>query len=148
MKIHDLKTLPEYFEAVDSGAKPFEVRFNDRDFKVGDLLCLREYVDGEHTGRALYREVTYVLSNPDYCKEGFVVLGLGHVIGEEDTRELFEDLERADKRVRDLCVGKQCERCPYYYVKSDCHNTIKAEYLYRKGWRRKGGSGYEQREAD
>ena len=34
--IHALKTLPEYFEAVLENKKTFELRKNDRDFKVGD----------------------------------------------------------------------------------------------------------------
>ena len=38
--IHALKTLPEYFEAVWENKKTFELRKNDRDFKVGDYLAL------------------------------------------------------------------------------------------------------------
>jgi len=41
MSKHFLKTWAEYFEAVKSGNKTFEVRVNDRDFKVGDILVLR-----------------------------------------------------------------------------------------------------------
>ncbi|WP_444812245.1 DUF3850 domain-containing protein, partial [Streptococcus canis] len=33
----------EYFEAIMDGTKTFECRYNDRDFKVGDELLLREY---------------------------------------------------------------------------------------------------------
>ncbi|BDX40303.1 hypothetical protein K6D_03770 [Enterococcus faecium] len=40
--IHELKILPEYFEAVTSGRKQFETRRNDRNFKVGSQLILRE----------------------------------------------------------------------------------------------------------
>jgi len=59
---HELKTWPEYFEAIASGAKTFEIRENDRDFKVGDILVLEEYNDNskKYTGRAEVRVITYV----------------------------------------------------------------------------------------
>lgn len=40
---HDLKTYPFYFNAVLVGMKKFEVRKNDRDFKIGDFLYLKEF---------------------------------------------------------------------------------------------------------
>ena len=73
---HELKILPEYFEAVTSERKQFEIRENDRDYKVGDLLILREYdiwVD-EFTGNSYKAEITYIT---DYAqKDGYVVLGI------------------------------------------------------------------------
>lgn len=42
-KYHDLKIFPRYFEEVVNGSKRFEIRKNDRDFKVGDEVLLREY---------------------------------------------------------------------------------------------------------
>jgi len=42
--VHDLKTWPLYFAAVSSGKKTFEIRKNDRDFKVGDILILKEFI--------------------------------------------------------------------------------------------------------
>ncbi len=40
---HHLKTLPEYFQAVIAGTKPFEIRNNDRGFKPGDRVILEEF---------------------------------------------------------------------------------------------------------
>lgn len=80
---HDLKVWPEYFDALAHG-KRFEVRKNDRDFKPGDELLLREYSPGpdEYTGRKMTVTVTYMLSGDDpmgYAfgiRSGFCVLGI------------------------------------------------------------------------
>lgn len=73
---HYLKILPEYYIAVEKGVKTFEIRFNDRNYKVGDILHLQEFCGGEYTSRELTKEVCYMIDNPEYCKEGFVVLGI------------------------------------------------------------------------
>ena len=76
---HKLKISPEYFDAVAQNIKPFEVRENDRHFKVGDVLFLNEYIreyDSPYTGRTTRKVITYILDDTDYVKEGYVVLGL------------------------------------------------------------------------
>lgn len=88
MTEHDLKTWPEFFQAIVENRKPFDYRLNDRDFKVDDVLHLREYVPpadepsgGYYTGRALRKRVTYILDDKlgPTMREGFVVMGLGLV---------------------------------------------------------------------
>lgn len=82
-KVHALKTWPNYFKDVVNGSKTFEVRKNDRNFKVGDFLMLREYdpEDDTYTGEVLYQRVSYVLDDPRFVKDGYVILGLsGEVI--------------------------------------------------------------------
>lgn len=44
---HHLKTKPKYFQAVINGKKPFEIRFNDRNFQVSDRVILEEYTSEE-----------------------------------------------------------------------------------------------------
>lgn len=84
MKTHDLKILPEYFKEVLSGKKPFEIRKNDRNFEVNDLIVLHEY-DAErqsYTGRFVKRQITYVT---DYAQKGnYVVLGLKSAVTKEE----------------------------------------------------------------
>lgn len=78
-KVHVLKTVPPYFDDIISGAKTFEVRRNDRDFKVGDTLRLREWNadSGLFMGRVLDVHVSYVLPLADLAlADDFVVMGL------------------------------------------------------------------------
>jgi hypothetical protein len=73
---HYIKILPEYFKAVESGEKTFEVRFNDRNYQVHDILHLQEWADGEYTGKEMAVEVTCLLDSPQYCKEGYVIMAI------------------------------------------------------------------------
>lgn len=77
-KVHQLKTINPYFRDVYNGIKKFEVRYNDRDFQVGDTLVLKEYdaMTCKYSGNSIYRRVTYLLDDPELVKPGFVVLGI------------------------------------------------------------------------
>lgn len=65
---HYLKTWPEVFEKVISGEKTFEVRKNDRDFKVGDYVKLQEYsFDSGYSKRETsWFEITYILKGGQF----------------------------------------------------------------------------------
>lgn len=57
----NLRILPEYFEAQLNGDKKFEIRKNDRDFKVGQYLNLREWSKANgYTGRSVIVKITYI----------------------------------------------------------------------------------------
>ncbi len=76
-KVHDLRIESRYYPASVSGAKNFEVRKNDRNYQVGDILHLYEFTNsGKITGREHYAKIQYILSDCEYLKEGYVVLGL------------------------------------------------------------------------
>jgi hypothetical protein len=63
MKTHELKSWPEFFAPVLANEKRFELRLNDRNFMVGDILKLKEFDAraGKYTGRECERKITYLL---------------------------------------------------------------------------------------
>lgn len=84
--IHELKLHTRYFYSVVDMSKPFEVRKNDRDYKKGDELLLKEFVpkgyfeeweEEAYTGQICHRVITYVLKGGEYgLEKGYVILGL------------------------------------------------------------------------
>lgn len=85
MKSHYLKTHAEYFDAVKSGEKTFELRFNDRKFQVGDLLILMRTAPGAVPqkyddvipGERLLKTISYILEGGKFgLAEGYCILGL------------------------------------------------------------------------
>lgn len=71
---HELKCLPQHYEAVVDYRRSAEVRLNDRRYAVGDWINLREWcpMREEYTGRETIREITHILNgttngiDPDY----------------------------------------------------------------------------------
>ncbi len=74
--IHHLKTWPEYYADMDSGAKTFEVRKDDRGFMEGDLLILQEYLPHEkrYTGHKSRHTVLKVYRNVPGLIRGYCVM--------------------------------------------------------------------------
>lgn len=64
---HELKTETEYYQAVERGDKKFEIRLDDRNFKVGERVKLVEVVRGIPTGKELAPvQIMYILRGPIY----------------------------------------------------------------------------------
>lgn len=96
MKIHEAKTWPEYYGL----NKPFEIRRNDRDYKVGNILRQMEWIpadmggEGKFTGKTKDCRISFVfplsfvpqlgetLKGTD--SENFVVLGLEYLHPENE----------------------------------------------------------------
>lgn len=76
--IHELKILPQFFSDVIAGKKTFEIRKFDRPFHKGDLLALNEY-DADrkcYTGNSCLVYIDYLLNDKEYCKQGYIVMGI------------------------------------------------------------------------
>jgi len=104
MKIHTLKTWPEVFGDLEQGLKTFDVRRNDRNFKVGDTLVLQEFdpSDETYTGEMLSFEITYILQG---------VFGLPKDLCVMSIRPL-NDVNRPDACTCQLEEAYQC--CPLF----------------------------------
>ena len=76
-KIIEKKILPEYFEAVVTNKKHFEIRKDEDNAQVGDAVILKEYDGERYTGRAVSQDIKYVLRNcPEYgLMEGYCIFG-------------------------------------------------------------------------
>lgn len=75
IKVHELKILPKYFVR----AKNFELRKNDRDFQVGEIVVLREWdAESGYTGRYSAHVIKYILENAkEYgFADGYCILAL------------------------------------------------------------------------
>jgi hypothetical protein len=91
-----------------SGLKTFEIRENDRDFQVGDILILREFKPckrcggsgrymfdppsfdkccesphGKYTGRVIKRKIVYVLKDFFGLEERYVAMSIKTIKGVE-----------------------------------------------------------------
>lgn len=76
--LHKLKTWPQPFEAVVSGAKRYEVRRDDRAFQVYDELLLQEWNQDTltYTGREVRVTVTYITAGQFGVAADHVVMSL------------------------------------------------------------------------
>lgn len=77
--IHDIKINSRYFNEILTGKKTFEIRFNDRSYKVNDKLILNEILEDKYTGNKATVNVTYILTHDDFPEgipEGYVVLSI------------------------------------------------------------------------
>lgn len=73
--IHVLKIKKEYADDICFGNKRFEVRYNDRDYKIGDIIRFK--VIGWKTHPLMYSDyvIEYIFSGYG-LKKRYVILGI------------------------------------------------------------------------
>lgn len=74
---HELKLQPRFAEDIREGRKTFEIRRDDRGYKLGDVLTFTD-LGKEPYGMPSY-EVVYKLTHedfPDGIPAGYCVLGI------------------------------------------------------------------------
>jgi Domain of unknown function (DUF3850) len=80
VKTHELKCWPQYFQDIFLYKKRFELRKNDRDFKVDDHVTLREYdpITQKYSKRRMTFRIGYLLKDVESfgLRRGYVIIGL------------------------------------------------------------------------
>jgi len=89
-KVHDIRLGASFFDDVLECRKNFELRKNDRGYKVGDILHMMEFKDGRNTGRSVKRKIIYMLEDFTGLEDGFCILGI-EPLKEEGTNGAGQD---------------------------------------------------------
>ena len=115
---HTLKVLPQYYEAWKSGVKCFELRKDDRDYRVGDFVKLCEWDGKEFTGRSFsMMQIDYILRDcPEYgLMDGYCILGFARPPIEPKSGRWIPCSERLPEELQEVnitWVNREPE--PYY----------------------------------
>lgn len=108
MADHSIKCWPQQFWAIRSGLKTFEYRKNDRGYRVGDTLTIREFDPKTEafSGAEVRRTITHMLVSGFGLPEGYAVLGLGDLPASHDQAppELY---------AARICKGIPADCCDY-----------------------------------
>ena len=120
MKVHELKIMPEYYDQVRYGNKRFEFRKNDRDFKVGDILRLKEWDGEKYTGEEIDASVRFILHQFPGMERGYCVLSIDtmmHYIPRKNGEwiPVSERLPEERHSVLVYCPEYRNIFCAYYY---------------------------------
>lgn len=74
-KMHFVNITPKQYDMVISNIVHFEILADNKDYKVGDFVVLREVEDDEFTGRETGFKVEYILREHPGLANGYCVLG-------------------------------------------------------------------------
>lgn len=75
-QIYQLRIGAVFFEDIYIGKRSFDLRKNDQGYKVGDILELMEYTDGQYMGRSIKVCITYILEDYTGLKDGYCIMAI------------------------------------------------------------------------
>ena len=80
--LHTVRSWAHFFDAIVAGKKTHDLRKDDRNFQVGDVLRLERYdnIAGQLTGEWALVDVTYITNRNAPCAFSSSVLEPGYCI--------------------------------------------------------------------
>lgn len=132
-RLHSLRCWPEFYAKLESGEKTFELRKDDRGFRAGDMLLLREWLPGTevYTGRETLRRVTYLMCGPAFgLLPGYVCMALSddsctHETTPDDLARLYDVFHIGNKVRNFATLLANVENAAR---RSDCLSAIEREF--------------------
>lgn len=87
--VHRLKTINPFFTDLWKRKKKFEIRKNDRNYRIGDHVYLEEYdsINDKFSGRFICAQITYVLNQKQFSnglQKGYIIFCFDE-LGRSDT---------------------------------------------------------------
>lgn len=82
-KTHYIRLASNYYDDVATGLISFQLRKNDKHYKVGDILDMMEFSEGRNTGRIIHAEITYILEDYTGLEDGYCILAIKVVSADE-----------------------------------------------------------------
>ena len=126
IRLHELKCVQPYFEDIFSNRKNFDVRKNDRDFKIGDRVDffegdeeINEDTDVSKRGHC-HRWIKYILQGGQFgIAEGYCVLGLTHVEILGNCKECGKMLTEDHNLLPEFPNIYECSRCGHPHTQDE-----------------------------
>lgn len=75
---HEVKILEEFAEAHAQGLKPWEIRYNDRDYQVGDIIKFNVIDKNRNPVGTTYKlKISYMIKGKRFgIEKGFCIMTL------------------------------------------------------------------------
>ncbi|ECK7389126.1 DUF3850 domain-containing protein [Salmonella enterica subsp. enterica] len=120
-EVHTLKIWPEFFQPVLDGVKRAELRLNDRNYRAGDVLFLREFLPADDSYSGRYVSVTISsVDDVSAIAPGYVLLSFKTVLTMEGkffpfcmTAEQARISVTDEKFLKELIACSMPESIPY-----------------------------------
>jgi hypothetical protein len=94
--VHKLKTWPEYFQASWDKKKTADLRKDDRNYQVGDILSLEEYdpANNRYSGRWITAEVRDIVrGEPWLMQQGSLALARALKVYQDGEKRGWRDAD-------------------------------------------------------
>ena len=130
--VHALKCEERFYDMTIKNEKNYEIRFNDRNFAVGDTIVLSEWNSEkkEYTGRSRICRIKSIVSADDFpqgLKEGYVILGIGFTATTDELQAAMSAAKKAIAAVAEN-IGVATQKISNTFHNVDWNKAV-VEYI-------------------